>query len=66
MSMLKKRFLWFLILLVIAAMQISFFTERSMVSFCEEHDGISEIFVLTKREARVYWRNKLEIKNENN
>ncbi|HTF97020.1 MAG TPA: hypothetical protein VL995_12860 [Cellvibrio sp.] len=66
MSTVQKRVAIFLTLLLATALLTSAITERSMVSFCEEHDGVSEIFVLTTREARIYWHKKQELNHENN
>ena len=66
MSILQKKASLFLLLLFVTGIYASLFTDRRMVSFCEENAGVSEIFLLTTREARIYWRNKKEIKNENN
>ena len=66
MNIVQKQASIFVMLLVIVAITVSIFTERNMVSFCEDHDGISEMFVLTTREARIYWRNKQEVNHANN
>ena len=66
MNAVQKRASVFLMLLVATAISTSAFTERGMVSFCEEHDGISEVFVLTTREGRIYWQKKQEELHENN
>jgi hypothetical protein len=66
MNTVQKRAFVFVVLLLATATSTLAFTERNMVSFCEEHDGMSEIFVLTTREARVYWQKKQEVNHENN